>query len=116
MDRLRILVIVMLVLLLASLGLALATRARLSKGDGSHGEQSSLIDAVPRGRWVVIGAGVAAAASVLYTPPPIRAAMSLREASQRFGGRLLSVPQPVNPVSTAVPMFELGAWAAVLAG
>jgi len=66
--------------------------------------------AIPAGKWVVVGAGLSAASFVYYVPPPIRAAMACREASQRFGGRVLTAPQVVSPVNTKTQANEFGAW------
>jgi len=60
--------------------------------------------------WILVGTGMTAAACLYRTAPPIRSAIQAREASARFGGRVLSVPLPTYPVSTTTPAMELGAW------
>jgi hypothetical protein len=65
---------------------------------------------LPLNRLVLIGTGLSAACFVHYLSPPLRAAVDVREATPRFGGRVLSGQQAVQPVSTLLPMNEFGAW------
>jgi hypothetical protein len=65
---------------------------------------------IPSGRWLVIGTGLSAAAVILAMDAPLRASTGLREASTRFGGRVLTTLQPAIPVSTTAQAFEFGAW------
>ena len=65
---------------------------------------------IPSGRWLVIGTGLSAAAVILAMSAPLRASTGLREASSRFGGRVLTTLQPVIPVRTTAQAFEFGAW------
>ena len=65
---------------------------------------------LPRDRWAVVGTGLAAATVVYYMAPPLRAATSMREASTRFGGRILTAPKSIAPMNTVTQALELGAW------
>jgi hypothetical protein len=66
--------------------------------------------ALPADRWAVIGTGLAAATAVYYMEPPLRAATSMREASARFGGRVLTAPKSIAPMNTVTQALEFGAW------
>ena len=66
--------------------------------------------ALPADRWAVIGTGLAAATAVYYMEPPLRAATSMREASARFGGRVLTAPKSITPMNTVTQALEFGAW------
>jgi len=65
---------------------------------------------LPKDRWAVVGTGLAAATVVYYMAPPLRAATSMREASTRFGGRILTAPKSIAPMNTVTQALELGAW------
>jgi hypothetical protein len=64
----------------------------------------------PRGRWAVVGTGMSAATVVYYMHPPLRAATLLKEASSRFGGRVLTAPNSFAGINTTMQMQEFGAW------
>jgi hypothetical protein len=61
-------------------------------------------------QWVVVGAGVTAAAFLSKVVD--RAAFVVAEAEERVGGRALSNVPPAGLVSTANPPREFGAWIA----
>lgn len=61
--------------------------------------------------WVVVGSGLAATSFLRRLPNTIRSVVTIREASQRVGGRTTSTAQAVTPVSTQTSPWEFGAWA-----
>lgn len=65
---------------------------------------------VPTGRWAVVGTGISAAAVIHYMDPRLRASASMREASARFGGRILTQTKSISPMNTLTQALEFGAW------
>jgi len=65
---------------------------------------------VSEGKWAVLGTGIGASAVVYYLNPLIRSSTAIREASNRFGGRVLSQPPSLTPMNTRSQALELGGW------
>ena len=98
-----------LVLAAAIVLLVLLVLEYTSKRSVTH-EKKPQEDTVPEGKWVVLGTGIGASAFVYYLNPVIRSSTSVREASQRFGGRILSQPPSLTPMNTRTQALELGGW------
>ena len=76
----------------------------------SQNTNSAERNRVPAGRWVIVGTGLTACTTIWNLAPPVRATFGLRECNNRLGGRVLTTPQPVLPVSTWTQAQEFGAW------
>ena len=104
-DRPLAIVLFVFLCLLLAVGIAsfVLRKPCVAAGAGSQRQ-------VPAGHWLAIGTGLTATATLWHLSPPVRATFGFRESNQRLGGRVLTTPHPVLPVSTWTQAMEFGAW------
>ena len=110
MTRELVYALVTVVLVMAALVIATYVSSKAASG-GTISIMASTVAHIPAGRWIAIGTGLTSSATLWNLSPPTRATFGYREGNNRLGGRVLTTPHPVLPVSTWTQAMEFGAWA-----
>ena len=98
--------IAVLVLVLVMAALVIATYASSSTVAPLAALSGPASTRIPSGRWIAIGTGLTASSTLWNLSPPTRATFGYREGNNRLGGRVLTTPHPVLPVSTWTQALE----------
>ena len=113
MDNVPVLVVAVLLCCLAAAAVAVvaAKMPQARVPTPTPGPGITLSGGLGSQTWVIVGGGLTAVSCIRRLPSSMRSIITLREASNRLGGRTTSTTQAVTPVSTETSPWEFGAWA-----